>query len=89
MKNKDLEPTEEMIVAVIEAVEATTGLNFEVFFSAYLEKNADQPDLKKSDLVVEILEAGGYQKEDEEDDVTFEDRVMIGANAMAEDLQLF
>lgn len=86
MTNKDQEPTVELIVAVKEAVEATTGVEFAMFFSAYLEKNADQPDLTEADLVAEILEAGGYQAED---DSTFEDSVMIGAFAMGEDLQIF
>lgn len=86
MPNKDKEPTVELIVAVKEAVETTTGVDFEIFFSAYLKKNADQPNLTEVDLVAEILEAGGYQTED---DSTFEDCVMIGAFALGEDLQIF
>ena len=86
MSDRELEPNVEMIIAVKEAVEATTGIDFAIFFSAYLEKNADQSDLTKADLVVEILEAGGYQAED---DAGFEDTVMIGAFAMGEDLGIF
>jgi len=86
MPNEDKEPGAELMVAVKEAVEATTGVDFEVFFSAYLEKNADQPDLTEADLIAEIIEAGGYQAED---DSTFEDSVMIGTFAMGEDLQIF
>lgn len=86
MPDKENEPSAELILAVKAAVEAATGVDFEVFFSAYLEKNADQPDLTEADLVAEILEAGGYQTED---DATFEDSVMIGAFAMGEDLEIF
>ncbi|MBP9819866.1 hypothetical protein KBC79_03955 [Candidatus Woesebacteria bacterium] len=76
----------ELIAAVKSAVESTTGIEFSIFLSAYLEKNSDQPELTEDDLVNEILEAGEYQQEDESG---FEDAVMIGASAMGEDLGLF
>lgn len=57
------------------------------FFSQHTwKKNEDQPELTEADLVAEILEAGGYQAEDNS---TFEDSVIIGALAMGEDLQIF
>jgi hypothetical protein len=83
MSVRENEPGPELIIAVKEAVESIAGVDFEVFFSAYLEKNAGQPDLTEADLVSEILEAGGYQAEDGS---TFEDSVMIGAFAMGGDL---
>ncbi|GEM_PF-4848925 len=86
MPNEDKESGVELIAAIKEAVESTTGVEFVVFFSAYLEKNADQPELTEADLVAEILEAGGYQAED---DSTFEDIVMIGALTIGEDLGIF
>lgn len=86
MPKRENEPSQELIFAVKEAVESTTGVDFEAFFSAYLEKNADQSHLTETDLVAEILEAGDYQADD---DSTFEDSVMIGAFAMGEDLQIF
>lgn len=86
MPSKDRELTEELMFAVKEVVEASTGVEYAVFFSAYLEKNADQPDLTEGDLVAEILEAGGYQAGDGS---TFEDTVMIGALAMGEVLHIF
>jgi hypothetical protein len=86
MTNLKEELSPELIIAVKEAVEATTGIDFKEFFSLYKEKNSDQPELKDEDLVAEILEAGDYQKED---DAGFEDAVMIGAFAMGEDLGLF
>lgn len=76
----------ELLAAVTEVVEATTGIEFSLFFEAYREKNANQPELTVEDLVAEILEAGDYQKED---DSGFEDAVLIGATAMGEDLGLF
>ena len=81
MNKETLSP--ELIIATKEAVEATTGVNFSDFLSAYLEKNNDMPNLTEKDLVSEILEAGDYQAED---DATFEDAVMIGAYAMGADL---
>lgn len=86
MLNRENELSPEIIFAVKEAVESTTGIDFEVFLLAYLEKNGDQPDLTEADLVAEILEAGGYQKEI---DTNFEDIVSIGASAMGEDLEIF
>ena len=86
MPNKDKESSVELIAAVKEIVEFTTGVEFKVFLSAYLEKNADQPDLTEADLVAEILEAGDVQARD---DATFEAKVMIGAFAMGEGLGIF
>lgn len=85
MSNQEKEIGVELVIAVKETVKFT-GVDFEVFFSAYLEKNEDQPDLTEADLVAEILEAGSYQAED---DSSFEDSVMIGAIAMGEDLGVF
>lgn len=76
----------ELLVAVKEAVEAMTGVEFGLFFAVYQEKNADQPELTHEDLAAEILEAGNYQNEV---DASFEDVVMIGALAMGEDLVIF
>lgn len=50
------------------------------------KKNTGQPELTDEDLVAEILEVGGYQKEN---DSSFEDAVMIGAHAIGEDLLIF
>lgn len=38
MPKRENEPSQELIFAVKEAVESTTGVDFEAFFSAYLEK---------------------------------------------------
>lgn len=76
----------ELIIATKEAVEAMTGIDFELFLDAYLEKNSDQPELTEQDLIAEILEAGDYQTDS---DAGFEDAVMIGAFAMGEDLHIF
>ncbi len=76
----------ELIAAVKSAVESTTGIEFSTFLNSYLEKNSDQTELTEVDLVIEILEAGEYQQEDESG---FEDAVMIGVSAMGEDLGLF
>jgi len=84
MLNKQETLSPELIAAVKDAIEATIGVNFAEFLSAYLEKNADQPELTEKDLVAEILEAGGYQAESN----GFEDVVMIGAHAMGTDLEL-
>lgn len=85
MPNHKETMTPELIAAVKEAVENTTGVDFKDFLNAYQETNADIPDLTEADLVAEILEAGGYQHED---DNTFEDAVMIGAYAIGSDLGL-
>lgn len=85
MSNLKEELSLELIIATKEAVEATTGLNFDELFVSYLQKNNDLPELTEVDLVAEILEAGGYQKEENS---SFEDVVMIGAFAMCEDLKL-
>jgi hypothetical protein len=86
MTNPKEKLSPELIIAVKEAVEATTEINFAEFINLYQEKNADQPELTDEDLVAEILEAGDYQKNDNSG---FEDTVMIGAFAMGEDLGLF
>ncbi len=86
MSNNHESLNPEVIEAVKEAVENSTGIEFATFLGAYREKNLDQPNLTEEDLVAEILEAGSYQKED---DSSFEDAVMIGAFAMGSDLGLF
>lgn len=47
MTNIDREPGEELTTAVKEAVEATTGVDFEVFFSTYLVKMKTSPILAR------------------------------------------
>ncbi len=86
MSNEPETLSVELIAAVKSAVESTTGIEFSTFLNSYLEKNSDQTELTEVDLVIEILEAGEYQQEDESG---FEDAVMIGVSAMGEDLGLF
>lgn len=57
MNKEEVSP--ELVAAVAEIVEATTGFSFASVFEFYLEKNHEQSDLTERDLVLEILEAGG------------------------------
>lgn len=83
---KEVESFNEIVRVVKEAVETTTGIEWEAFVASYLKKNEDQEDLSEVDLAMEILVSGGYQ---DEGDATLEDVVMIGAHVMGEDLGLF
>lgn len=74
----------ELIAAVEEVTELVTGIDFATFLDAY-RLTAGQENLTAEDLVAEILEAGGYQAEDE---TSFEDQVMIGAIAIGGPLGL-
>lgn len=84
---------EEFSPKLMEAVKEIAGrfVNWEKFFQAYLKKNAKLAQeagvvLTETDLVAEILEAGGYQAESNS---SVEDVVFIGSIAMGEDLHMF
>ena len=74
----------EMITAVKDVVPDILGISFSEMYQRYLEEN-DGRELKEEDLISEILEAGGYQAED---DAGFEDTVTIGLYAVGGPLGL-
>ena len=73
----------EFVAAVSELIAEALEVPFKEILSAYLEKNADQPELTQKHLIEEVLEAGGYQTEDGD---SFEEAVFIGAPALLLDL---
>lgn len=73
-----------MIEAVGEVVGQILGVNFAEVYHAYQQANPEL-ELTEADLAAEILEAGKYQAEPA---AAFEDRVMIGAIAIAGPLGL-
>lgn len=63
-----------MIAATKDMVPVVLGISFAEMLETYKEENGNQK-LKEEDLISEILEAGGYQAEN---NAGFEDTVTIG-----------